>query len=189
MDIVDYLLHRYAGELGGADDVGASPQENVVPASTAKDAAAWSLDQAIEPDLPRLHGSARLAKAASLEGPDAERVRASLRDRLSSLNATNDARRATQPRIRPAPPYRPLFATLFLPPEKLQRVIRTTFPEDGWQPMHDQAEVESFDEASLTLFRQAIAYDQGWDLETAEALAEDEVMRLLLGEEFDTDAS
>lgn len=195
VDIADYLIHRYGGQGGGGAG-GTSPIEMSLGSAAPGAAAAGTVDDEVSaPRLPRLHGSARVAKAASLEGPDAERMRASLRDRLSSLHATNDARRASQPPILPTPPpppYRPLFSTLFLPPQAppdaRQLIRRTTFPDDGWRPMDDGADVDPLDDTSLALFRQAIANDQGWDLETAEALTEDEVLRLLLGEEGDIEA-
>lgn len=184
LDIVDYLIHRYADAFQVPENDG-GPCPSAEAASAGVQSHQKQGDTAT-PDLPGLHGSARVAKAASLEGPAAVRLRKNLRGRLSSLHTTNDERRASQPPIRPTPPpppYRPLFATLFLPPEKIQRVVRTTFPEDGWWPLDDEAEVEPFDDTSLALFRQAIAYDQGWDLEAAEALTEDEVLRLLLSED------
>jgi len=124
VDIADYLIHRYAGGAGGAVD---PPQVDKEASSAAPEAGPLGTvdDGASEPYLPRLHGSARVAKAASLEGPDAERVRATLRDRLSSLHATNDARRASEPPIRPnLPPARYRVPSyVYGPPPEHERLM------------------------------------------------------------------
>lgn len=193
LDIVDYLIQRYAA----ASAVGGVECGPVLPGDTAsaQPPSPGENEATLEPDLPCLHGSARVAKAASLEGPAAEQLRENLRSRLSSLHTTNDKRRTSQPPIMPnLPPkryrYRPTRNTDYsYTPHQLGIMLtrRTTYPEDlagdgidGGSPG-----IEPFDDTSLELFWEAIAHNRDWDLEKGEALTDEQLLRILQGEDPD----
>ncbi|XAM00830.1 hypothetical protein OT109_05465 [Phycisphaeraceae bacterium D3-23] len=151
--IADYLIHRYAGEAG--DGEAGAARDDAIDEVMRRVAGAGSAGSSLTPDFDadpetspgralRLpYDNARVERAASLEGPAAERLREQLRDRLSSLNQTNDERREHAPPILPTPPpkrawylpplepYPPLPEHLRPMPGWLERVL---FVELAWPP-------------------------------------------------------
>lgn len=103
VDIMDYLLHRYAGV--GDDPLAGSVVVPYAHAEGERSPVTDHPDAALE-DLSRPYERVAFRRPAVLEGADAEKLRSSMRRRLTSLHATNTERRAAQPPILPTPPPR-----------------------------------------------------------------------------------
>ncbi len=203
VDIMDYLLHRYAGVSHDAPVQDQADEGS--GAVAADDAMADTIDGLAEP-----YGRVTFRKAASLEGEAGEVLRSTMRERLASLHTTNTERRKAQPPILPTPPplgfrynptgLRPMprwVERLFTLPDHAlfpqesrgpgshgYWVLRTTYPEQ----FHDDAAgteqtgLDPLDAESLALLQHALAEDKDWQLDDGRAWSDEEIARMLSGD-------
>lgn len=183
--IADYLIHRYGGDGESTDPQSASLAHPLAAHGPVADGPGATSDDAAS--LTRPYRVVPAKRPAALESAESERLRCTLRNRLSSLHATNDDRRACQPPILPnlsrcvryhPPPGHERPPSFW---QGLSEIIRTTYPETTGQRQDRDVMrgIDPLDEETLALLKQAMKEERDWRLDDGASWSDDEVLRFL----------